>query len=74
MSNFRSCSVKEFCARYGISQTTFYRRRAEMPRAILVGSQYRITEPAEREWLDGREIAALTEANRRAKRSTGASV
>ncbi|MCU0833704.1 MAG: helix-turn-helix domain-containing protein [Chromatiaceae bacterium] len=58
MSFARSCSVKEFCARWGIHETTYYRRRADMPRTIKVGGQLRITESDEQEWLRRKQEAA----------------
>ena len=53
-----SDSIKEFCARYGISEATFYRRRADMPRVIKIGAQYRITDADEQEWLKRKQQAA----------------
>ncbi len=46
-----SYSIGEFCERYGIDKATFYRRRAEMPRAIRIGVQPRILAEDESEWL-----------------------
>lgn len=45
-------SVKSFCARYAISQNSFYRNRASMPATIRIGSQLRITHEAEQQWLE----------------------
>lgn len=60
MSFVRSSSVKEFCARWAIHETTYYRRRADMPRTIKVGGQLRITEADETEWLKRKQAAAAT--------------
>ena len=53
-----SSSVKDFCARYGISGATYYRRREDMPRTIKVGGQLRITDADERTWLERKQAAA----------------
>ena len=53
-----SSSVKDFCARYGISEATFYRRRADMPRCIKIGGQLRIVDPDEQVWLERKQAAA----------------
>ncbi len=46
-----SSSVADFCERHGISEATFYRRRAAMPRTIKIGGQLRIIDTDESEWV-----------------------
>jgi hypothetical protein len=53
-----SSSVEDFCARHAISEATFYRRRAEMPRAIKVGGQLRIVDADEQAWIEVKQDEA----------------
>lgn len=50
-------SIKSFCRRYGIAETTYHnwQRKGLGPKAIKIAGTVRITDEAEREWL---EIAA----------------
>ena len=50
-----SSSIADFCERHGISEITFYRHRAEMPRALKIGGQWRIPDKTEAEWLSAKE-------------------
>ncbi len=56
-----SSPIADFCERHGISEPTFYRHRAEMPKQIKIGGQYRITDKAETEWLASKE-SEITQA------------
>lgn len=47
-----SSTVQDFCWRHQINPSTFYRRRDTMPATIKIGGSVRITEQAEREWLE----------------------
>ena len=50
-----SSSVKEFCDRWGLHVSTFYRKPEEFPSTILIGpGARRITREAELAWLDER--------------------
>jgi hypothetical protein len=53
-----SSAVREFCERHEISESTFYRRRADMPRAIRVGGQLRIVDTDEQAWVERKQAAA----------------
>jgi predicted DNA-binding transcriptional regulator AlpA len=55
-----SSSIKEFCDRHGIDESTFYRRRADMPRTIKVGGQWRILDADESVWIERKQAAAPT--------------
>ena len=48
-------TIADFCERYGISESTFYRHRPEMPKAIMLGGQWRIPDKSEHEWLTAEE-------------------
>lgn len=50
-----SSSVEDFCNRHGISEATYYRRRAEMPRTIKVGGQLRIIDADEAAWIEAKQ-------------------
>jgi len=50
-----SSSIADFIARHGISEPTFYRHRDDMPKTIMIGGQWRITDKAEAEWLTAKE-------------------
>ncbi|MCK1639585.1 helix-turn-helix domain-containing protein [Bradyrhizobium sp. 157] len=53
-------TVEEFCRRYRICRTTFYRLRAEGkgPRIVKIGKCTRISETAATEWLTAQEAAS----------------
>ena len=53
-----SDSVEQFCERHGISEATFYRRRADMPRAIKIGGQLRIIDADEQQWIERKQEQA----------------
>ena len=61
-----SSTIDDFCARHGISETTFYRHRPEMPRAIKIGGQWRIPDKSENEWLTAKETEFASMATRAA--------
>ncbi len=50
-----SSSIADFCERHGISETTFYRHRDEMPKQIKIAGQWRIPDKAEAGWLANKE-------------------
>lgn len=51
-------TVDEFCQRYRICRTTFYRLRTEGkgPRVVKIGKCTRISEQAANEWLASQEL------------------
>lgn len=53
-----SSSVADFCERHGISEPTFYRRRADMPRQIKIGGQLRILDVDEAAWIERKQEEA----------------
>lgn len=61
-----SSSIADFITRHGISEPTFYRHRDDMPKAIKIGGQWRITDKAESEWLNAKESAFTATASRAA--------
>jgi predicted DNA-binding transcriptional regulator AlpA len=61
-----SSSTKEFCARHGISEATFYRNPQDMPRRIKIGGQYRITDSDEAVWLERKQAAPAITTGRAA--------
>jgi len=58
MSFSNTCTVQDFCKRYHIHFTTFYRRRTDLPRTIKVGGQLRITASDEAAWLARKQAEA----------------
>jgi hypothetical protein len=55
-------SVREFCARYGISPQLFYKLKPQglMPATFNVGTRVLISKEAAAAWRRGREKAAET--------------
>lgn len=47
-------SIKDFCRRYGIAETTFHnwQHKGIGPKTIKIGGTVRITDEDEREWLE----------------------
>ena len=50
-----SSSVEDFCQRHGINPSTYYRRRADMPRTIKIGGQLRIIDADEQAWIERKQ-------------------
>ncbi|MFE8034645.1 hypothetical protein [Thiohalocapsa marina] len=59
-----SSSILDFCDRYHIDKSTFYRRLEDMPRTIRVGGQQRILGADEKAWIE--RLQAEADARRTA--------
>ena len=51
-SNYSAISITEFCKRYNISVSTYYRNIDDMPNTVLIGKHPRILLNDEKAWLE----------------------
>ncbi len=60
MDEDRAYSIDQFCKRYAICRSTFYKllRQGDGPVVIQIGTRKRITPRARRDWERKREKAA----------------
>lgn len=53
-----SSSIRDFCARHNIDESTFYRHPQDMPRTIKIGGQKRILDEDEQAWKAKKQESA----------------
>lgn len=49
--HFSAITIAEFCERYNISTSTFYRNSKKMPKTVFIGKHPRILFHDEQKWL-----------------------